>query len=116
MFHTCQGIEYGVPYVSTAVYVTYTSMAGNTTYNVLHHLFHYQIVVSSVYIEISGYQSSEDAEHVLTHQDHPRLPPRLPPATICAQPPPFDPRDCKVPLTTLDDHFQPQFAIRGYEE
>ena len=113
MFHTRQGIEYSIPYMSTAVYVTYASTAGNTTYDVLHHLFHYQIVVLSVYIEISGHQSSEDTEHVLTHQDHPRLPPGflLPPSVL--SPLPLIPEIVKflLPLPMIISSLNSQYEV-----
>ena len=84
----------------------------NLMYDV-QHLFHYQIIVSWVYIRISGHQSSDDSKQVLTHHDH--LLSWLPPASVCAQSPPFNPRDCRVLPATPYGLFLPQFAIQGYE-
>ena len=90
-------------------------MTDNVIYDVWYRLFHYQKVDSSVYIGFSGHQSSDNGKRVLTHHGHPHFLSWLPLATICDQPPPFDPRDCKVPLATPDGCSLSQFAIRGYE-
>ena len=71
-------------------------------YDIQYHFFRSQIIVSSVCIKISGHWSSNNGGHVPTHHDHPHCLPQLLPASVCAWPPLFDPRDCRVPLATPD--------------